>query len=412
MHVWLLHVGEFLPIDGDFRPMRYSLLGDALMRRGHTVTRWAPTFLHALKRLRFTESTTVVHSPQLTFELLHAPPYDSNTSLKRLRFSQVLAREFRARCGQVRRPDIIVAAIPAPELAQAAVEFGRREGIPVVVDIRDLWPDIYLDALPRWLRLPGRLALWPFHRVNRQALSRASAVVAVSPSYLAWGLRYAGRSEGIGDRVFPLGYIPYDLTEQERKQQLEHLRRLGFDERLWTVCFVGSFEATYDLDTVIHAARSLHSKGTPVQFVLCGTGRKEQHLRELSRGLDCVVFAGWASAPLLAAVMERSKAGLCAYVDKAPQSLPNKPFEYASFGLPLISSLQGDLEELISGAKIGLPYAASDAASLEAAISALYRDPECWRVMSSNARSLFERDYSGHRVYGSFVAHLEAMTGG
>ena len=31
------------------------------------------------------------------------------------------------------------------ELCAAAISFGRSNGIPVVVDIRDLWPDSYID---------------------------------------------------------------------------------------------------------------------------------------------------------------------------------------------------------------------------------------------------------------------------
>jgi hypothetical protein len=49
--VWLLKIGEYLPIDGgEERLMRMGLIADALRARNCVVTWWATTYDHLRKR--------------------------------------------------------------------------------------------------------------------------------------------------------------------------------------------------------------------------------------------------------------------------------------------------------------------------------------------------------------------------
>ena len=109
--------------------------------------------------------------------------------------------------------------------------------------------------------------------------------------------------------------------------------------------------------------------------------------------------------------MEMSDAGLAAYVRNAPQSLPNKVFEYFSGGLPVLSSLRGELDRIISESGCGLSYEAGDAEGLASAVLKLHGDPELRRRMGENARRLFEERFSAGRVYSSMIDHLERLAG-
>ena len=76
MLVWLVHIGELLPVDRPFRPFRYTWLAESLVRAGHRVVRWAPTFAHALKRQRYESDARVEVEPGYALELLSAPTVD------------------------------------------------------------------------------------------------------------------------------------------------------------------------------------------------------------------------------------------------------------------------------------------------------------------------------------------------
>lgn len=81
-----------------------------------------------------------------------------------------------AACEIIRRdrPDALVASVPGFSPWLAAVLAGRRTGVPVVVDYRDLW---HGDVLRTWIKpLRSRIEL----AAERWALSQTSAIVTVS----------------------------------------------------------------------------------------------------------------------------------------------------------------------------------------------------------------------------------------
>ena len=93
--------------------------------------------------------------------LLTGCGYQSDRSLRRLFHNRQTATEF-ARLTSLRKdsPDIIFAPVPILELAQASVYYGVQKNIPVIVDIRDLWPDVYLTMIPKAIHSIGRKLLY------------------------------------------------------------------------------------------------------------------------------------------------------------------------------------------------------------------------------------------------------------
>ena len=412
MEIWLVHIGELLPVDGPSRLFRYGILAEMLAERGHSVVRWAPTFVHAYKRQRARRDCTVAVSDLYRIELLYARGYSKNIGFGRLWFNRRVASAFRRRLKDESPPDIILSALPSPGMCRVAIEYAGCHNIPVVIDVRDLWPDIFLTVLPEWLRRLGEIALRPAFEVNRFIFREADAVTAVSSSYLDWGLRYAGRERRDTDAVFPLASLEESFSRERIDAERRFLQERGVAPGRFTCCFFGQFEASYDLETVIGAAERLErTHGGRFQFVLCGDGAKMPYLRHRAGGLSNVVMPGWVSPATIQALMEMSDAGLAAYVRNAPQSLPNKVFEYFSGGLPVLSSLRGELDRIISENGCGLSYEAGDAEGLASAVLKLHGDPALRRRMGENARRLFEERFSAGRVYSSMIDHLERLAG-
>lgn len=410
MEIWLIHIGELLPVDGQTRLFRYGILADMLAERGHSVVRWAPTFVHAYKRQRAEKDSSVKVNDRYRIELLYAKGYRKNISFSRLWFNYQIARAFKRRIRDVKPPDIILSALPAPGMCRVAIEYAGCHNVPVVIDVRDLWPDIFLTVIPQGLRWLGRFVLWPAFNSNQRIFREADAVTAVSSGYLDWGLTYAGRKRSETDAVFPLASLEKPLSEDRIKSERQFLLDRGVDPDRFICCFFGQFEASYDIETVIDAARLLdQSPGRKIQFVLCGDGRKMSSLRYRGTGLKNVIFPGWVSPATIKVLMEMSDAGLAAYVRNAPQGLPNKVFEYFCGGLPVLSSLHGELESIISENYCGSVYEAGDVEGLASAILKLYYNPREKRKMGENARRLFEERFSAGRVYAAMIDYLERI---
>ncbi len=411
MRIWLITVGEPLPIDGpQTRLLRTGLFGQALARKGHEVTWWTSDFDHFQKKSRFNGYTEQVSEPRLTIKLLHSVAYRKNVSLARILNHQGIARQFEQKIRNEVLPDIIVCSMPTIELLEKAAQFAEDNSIPLLADIRDLWPDIFEAAVPHFARPFSRPVIATFQKRLRKALVRCTGIIGISEAYLNWALDIAQQETGPCDAVFPLGYqVPPEkgLSLNEEKVFLE---QKGVNPAKMVCWFVGTFGSTYDLDTVIAAAKRLHFEGSEhVQFVLSGEGDSYLRLKEEAKSLSNVVFTGWLNRTQLAALASMSKVGLAAYAMGAPQSLPNKVFEYLAYGLPIVSSLPGECRALLENEKCGLSYSAGDADQLKETLDFLTAHPNQYQSMSENALKLFNERFRAETVYAGFETHLEKI---
>jgi hypothetical protein len=162
--VWLITIGEPVPVGegAKDRLHRTGLFAALLAGWGHRVTWWTSAFDHFRKR-PLGPLGEVSLSPGLKAILLDGGGYSRNLSLARFRDHSRIARRFREAVGHHPAPDVLVAALPSLELPLEAVRYGQSRGRPVVLDMRDMWPDIFVEALPRPLR-PGPPCRGPLSR--------------------------------------------------------------------------------------------------------------------------------------------------------------------------------------------------------------------------------------------------------
>src|SRR6266404_1607534 len=141
MRVWLVTAAEPLPIDeGSQRLFRTGIFAKYLINSGHEVLRWASSFNHTAKKQRVEKDTLVEVQPGYSIWLLHANPYEKNISFARWRNHRGIARKFRQLARRERKPDIVFCSLPTLELAEEAAIYGRENRVPVVIDVRDMWP--------------------------------------------------------------------------------------------------------------------------------------------------------------------------------------------------------------------------------------------------------------------------------
>lgn len=409
--IWTICDGEPMTIDeGAPRLLRMSMLSQTLAVRGHEVVYWTSRFDHLRKRDRLPQPGRVDSGEGYAIHCTDRVAYSSNVSFRRLWHNAVVRRGAeRAMRADPRRPDVIVADLPTLELAELASRLGRLWNVPVVISVRDLWPDVFYLSVPRPIR---RIAPLLFARWNRRAiraLKQATSIVGISKGYLNWGLEKAGRARNAKDAIIPLGYPgpqPLDSSKNERAWRALIDRGVSPEKRL--VCFVGTFGRSYDLKPVIHAARHLQQRGD-IQFILCGEGEQGAEWRKLAEGLDNVVFPGWIDRNEIAVLLSRASIGLAAYASGAKQGLPNKFFEYMSFGLPIISSLDGEARDEIEGYGFGESYIAGDFDGLATSITRVLDDKGRLEKMSEAAENRFVEAYQQENLSSTYAELLEKL---
>lgn len=406
MKAWIVTVGEPLPTDeGSPRLLRSGALARHLVERGHEVTWFNSRFDHTHKRMRAELQQTFEHEG-VKIELLAARGYKRNVSLARIRDQIAAAQDFRARASGMALPDVILCSLPTLELSAVAVDLQKATGVPVLVDIRDLWPDVYYRAVPAPMRPLLGIALQGQERLANRTLQAAAGIVGISPGYLDWGLRRAGRAMGPHDHMIPLGYDFKPLTASELETATASIAQLNIPTDRPIVWYVGTFGQQYDLAPVIKAARTFNGQPNGPTFVLSGVGDLEARWKSMAAGLDNVVFTGWITRPEIGWLRKNAAVGLQPYAAGAPQGLANKTFEYMSAGLPIVSSLAGENGDLLKETGAGIVYNAGDADGCYRAILEILSSPARAQEISRSALANYAERFSSEAVFGSLSSAL------
>lgn len=410
----MIKVAEPTPLDGtDVRLFRCGMLAHELVRVGHDVTWWHSTVHHQKKVQRYATTTTVPISDSYRIIFLYAPLYVKNIGLQRIINQVVIARAFRHYAQRMPRPDVILCCLPPLELCREAVRYGRRNGIPVIVDVQDLWPDAFLAFAPRFLRPLWKQLLLPWFHAVQEICRNATAVTGTTDAFVAWALGYAGRQKTRRDKPFPLAYQSRepDAASIRAAEYRWRDRGLPLDGSSFIACFLGLFGRHYELELVIEAARRLRAGGRQCTFVLCGSGDKLETLKHHAREDDHIIFPGWIGEADIWILLRKSAVGLCPYRMSATlaKNIPNKPIEYFSAGLPVVSSLRGELERLLENHRCGITYAPGDIEALVRILSDLYDHPDKRQQLGANAHRLFHEQFAAENVYPAMVRYIEEI---
>lgn len=395
MRIWLATVGEPLPVDaGGQRLLRTGQLAQWLADRGHEVVFFTGTMDHYARRLR-SEATEIYEiTPNYRIVALAGRLYTRSVSLYRFRNHADVARSFTVAASGMQPPDVVLSSYPTQELCRAILDYCEPRKIPVAIDIRDFWPDIFVELLPRPFKRLAPLVFAPMERAARRTLARATALSGMTGSALGWAQAKARRSPNGKDFWFPFSY--------PSQRDIIPVPHQGV-----RLAFLGTLSHRSNIETIIDAIRLLEERGIDVTLDICGTGQAETSLRARARGLQSVRFHGWIAASELADIMARSDLGVLPYVQPDfHMSLPNKFVEYLAGGLGVLSCTEGEVRQMIANRDCGV-WATSEPAAIADAISSL--DPQRILDMKRNARAVFADTFGQDTVFGKALACLEAL---
>lgn len=414
MHIFIVKTGEPLPTGGrEVRLWRSGLLTKRLLELGHEVTWLSSTFEHGAKRHMADNDVVVKPVERLTIRAFWAPGYSQHRSWQRLFHHWVLTHKVDRWMTETQRPDVVVAALPVPELAACAIRHAREWGIPSIVDCRDMWPDNLLEGRTGLHRAFLQLATSSMRHATRDACRAASAVTGHTEEFVDWAVAQGGRIRTDLDRSFPLGYPVSPPSESALRHACETLDRVGIREgdATFRVTFVGTLTRHFDLRPMVDSARKAKQHGLRMQFVVCGDGDRLGPLRDAASGLGSVKWLGWQDAAVIWALLRRSHVGLAPYAPSAifAKSIPNKVIEYLSAGLPVLSSLGGLTQQLLEMSRGGWTYGTEQGAGLWERLERLADDPETLGAASRAARKLFDDRFEARRVYDEFAGHIAQL---
>jgi len=300
--------------------------------------------------------------------------------------------------------DVLIASSP-PFFAHPAGDLLRIvRRLPVVMEVRDLWPDYLVEM--GTLR-PGRLPARALLSAERRMLRKAAGVTAVTESFRRRIIEKGVPEERTG--VFPNGTDTGFYRPLEAEPPVEALRRRG-DELI--VGYLGNFGAGQELRTVVDAAARLAGDGASVRFVLAGDGKErarvEAHLAERAPGnVELHAPIPKESTPAF-----YNACDLC-LVPLAPlevfnETVPSKLFEILACGTPVLASVDGEARAIVEESGGGMVRPPGDDAAMADAIRVFAGvDAGERAAMGRRGRRYIREHYERGRIADRYLEFLE-----
>ncbi|MBN1183213.1 MAG: glycosyltransferase [Bacteroidales bacterium] len=410
MIIWLITIGE--PIvhpQNKLRLHRTGILAKLVSENSnHKVIWWTSTFNHFTKKHMFNGDTIVNVNENLKMIVLKGIGYNRNVSFFRILDHFQIKKKYKRYAYKEQKPDIIVASFPTMGLCQASIKYGKKNKVPVIIDYRDMWPEVFVEIVPNLLKSLVKLMLFPLFQKTNRVFQDSDGIIAITDEFLHIGLKKANRLKTSSDDVFPLAYLENQFSEEDYLKAKGFWESTGITSSVGTVniCFFGTIGYQFDLETVIQVASLMKSE--PINIIICGTGDKLEKLKSYSVGLHNIKFPGYMSAAEIKALMDISHIGICPYIPKQAflNSIPGKAIEYFSSGLYVISTLgDGVLGKFLEENEYGSNYSAFNPESLKKCI-----ENSICRLSDSKKSDIincFHKNFNAKSIYTNYLIHLE-----
>ena len=336
-----------------------------------------------------------IHWPfKITF--LHEPGYKKNISLQRFRSHNAWGKEVERYLKEIEKPDIIYCAVPSLTAPLVAAKYCEKNNVRFVIDIQDLWP----EAFHMIFKVPiiSNIAFFPFRFRAYGIYSRADAICGVSRTYVNRALKL--------NKKVKSGHVVFLGTELATfDKYAEENRVVKPINELW-LGYCGTLGASYDLTMVIDALAILKDKGVAIpKFIILGDGERkkefEDHAAELN--VDCL-FTGRLPYNQMCEWLSMCDIVANPISHNAAQSIINKHGDYASSGLPVISTQENlEYRDLIGEYQMGFNCNNGDPKDFALKLLQLIENPILREQMGTNARKCAEDKFDRKNTYKEII---------
>jgi glycosyltransferase involved in cell wall biosynthesis len=264
------------------------------------------------------------------------------------------------------RPDLLVISIPSYFMALLIVAYAQLLRIPYVIDLRDIYPEMYADAgLMSETSSVYRLAL----SLSRRMYVRARLVVAATKGLKECVAVLSGRKDVA---VSYNGYPDFLNSIQPNKAER------------FTICFHGVMGFFQDIEGLLEVARLLEEFA--VDVLVIGYGRKEPLVRELAP--SNLRFLGRLPLKETLNAVATAHVGICTRTDdrNSKNAFPIKVFEYIGVGIPIIVWPPCEAGAFVEDNDCGSQFAADDRSGIVAEILKLRDDSAYYHQKADAAR--------------------------
>ncbi len=413
MNIWLVTIGEPIPHpDNNLRLHRTGIIAKYIAESTeHKITWWTSDFNHFTKSHIYGCDTEFNPSQNLNVIALNGKGYSKNISIDRILDHNQITRKFVQYSQLKEKPDVIVSAFPTLSLCEACIDLGKLWNIPVLLDYRDMWPEVFVDIVPKIAKPFVKFLLRPLFLKTDSVFRKATGIIGITDEFLKLGLNKTNRIKNDMDAVFPLAYLSNQFNTEQLNIAKLFWENLIPKSRKVRISFLGTLGHQFDLETIVSAVQILNANAvSDFEIILCGSGDKKEFLTSAAKNLNGLYLPGYMSAAQIKALLLTSDIGLCPYhLNKAfLSSIPGKAIEYISSGLPILTTLKdGELGKLCNEHGYGFYYEHGNPVSLACEIEKIINIKTTLSDKKKDILQVFNDKFDAKQIYSNYIAHIE-----
>ena len=412
MRVLIFQSGEPLHIDPNNRPMRGVNLANKFIEKGHKVLLVSSRFDHYKKKQRLSKNLIKVNQ-NLKILLLNSPGYKKNIGIRRLWDHSFLAINLLHKLctNKIPKQDLFIIGFPPIETSFILILWSKFKKIPVIIDVKDLWPEIFISRLPKQLSIFIKTLIYPYKLMSIYSIKNAELISSISPSFLKWSQIYSKRIPKQNDFVAPLVSPKINLTSEEINKSLKWWESKGVHlNKKITFCFIGSLSIAYNFNAIAKASKLLEKKNKNFQIIICGEGTAEKEIKFLFRNCNNTYFPGWVNSKNAFVLRKYSRASIAPYINTEDfiRSIPNKIIDSLSYELPIISTLKGEVKNLLEKEECGI-YVENNYLSWEKAFEKIIFSENLHLNFKEKCKKIFLKDFEFNNNYNEFIINSEKL---
>lgn len=246
--------------------------------------------------------------------------------------------------------DVVIVTSPPLFVGFSGYLLSRFKRMPLVFEVRDLWPESAIDTGVLKNKLVIKLAYWVENFIYR----KAALINVLTPAF--YNTLRDKKNVPTDKLIFIPNAADFSLSDHLLQSfDREAFRRQHQLDGRFVITYVGAHGVANHLEQLLDAGKVLED--TPVLFLLIGQGMEKARLQQLAadrqvknvRFLDAVpkqeVFRYILASDMGASVLKK--------VDTFKTVYSNKTFDYMACKKPILMAIDGVSRELVETAEAG-----------------------------------------------------------
>jgi len=394
----LIYLHQYFTTPGYFGGCRSYEFSKRLVRDGHDVDVITSTAFLPVERSSRWRLVTRLEIDGIRVHAIHVQYANQMSFARRLMAFFLFMVMSSLYVLTLRKRDLIFATSTPLTIGIPALVGRTLLGIPLVFEVRDLWPDI--PVAMGYIKNP--VVIRCLHWFEKTLYSKASKVVALSR-----GMAEAIVGKGVDGGKIVVIPNASDMEEFSRRDGwVDPLAKYRTSAETRICLYAGTFGAVNNVGYIVDLAAHLRTMKPEIKFVLIGDGAERKKIvRKIeASGLGNTVFlVGPVKRSELVAYIQPADACLSTVLNipELSNNSANKFFDALAAGKPVIINYGGWQADVIERNRVGLVLSYNYEESARR-LSAFFAD-ERSRNMESHIRRFAEANYGREKLFGQWL---------